>query len=484
MNRPLVTGQDPNAAAIAAKHFNTATPENDLKWQLVHPQPNQYNWEPADSFVAFCEKNQMVAIGHTLVWHGQTPRWVFQDDAGGAITRDALLARMKDHITTVVGHYKGRIKGWDVVNEALEDNGRLRQNSPWVRIIGEGSEDKKYDFIEKAFQWAHEADPDAELYYNDYNLDTSKAKADAAAAIVKDLKSKGLRIDGVGIQLHGGLTYPKPESLDYAITTLAATGVKVMITELDIKTQTRGPRGADISQVNRESTSDPNAAAAETQKKLADKYAEIFSVLLKHKKDISRVTFWGVYDKTSWIGGSPLLFDRNYQPKEAFFAVVKTASSSSPEADQPGAAGARRTRRIRRTDRAGSGRQARLRRSARRVQGQAREHPSWRADDGRVRLQDGRNAPEDACLHAARLLHRPKIPRALPAARHRRRRTRMAATVQPGEHPRQPAGRRQDPADDRGHAQRPGPGQRPRRRERLRRRRRLSPISRTICSRT
>ncbi len=334
LNRPLVTGQDPNAAAIAEKHFSTATPENDLKWQLVHPQLNQYNWEPGDRFVAFCEKNQMVPIGHTLVWHGQTPRWVFQDDAGGTITRETLLARMKDHITTVVGRYKGRIKGWDVVNEALEDNGQLRQKSPWLRIIGEGSEDKKYDFIEKAFQWAHEADPDAELYYNDYNLDTSRAKADAAAAIVKHLQSKGIRIDGVGIQLHGGLTYPNPETLDYAITTLAATGVKVMVTELDIKTQTRGPRGADVSQVNRESTSDSNAATAETQKKLADKYTEIFSILVKHRKDVTRVTFWGVYDKTSWIGGSPLLFDRDYQPKEAFFAVIKTAASA---ADQPGA---------------------------------------------------------------------------------------------------------------------------------------------------
>ncbi|HPC96757.1 MAG TPA: endo-1,4-beta-xylanase [Sedimentisphaerales bacterium] len=327
LNRPLVTGQDPNAAEIAATHFNTATPENDLKWQLVHPQPNQYNWEPADSFVAFCEKNKMVAIGHTLVWHAQTPRWVFQDDAGNPLTRDALLARMKDHILTVVGRYKGRIKGWDVVNEALEDSGRMR-NTPWFRIIGEGAEDKKYDHIENAFRWAHEADPDAELYYNDYNLEVSKAKCDAAVAIVKHLQSKGLRIDGVGIQLHGGLTYPSVAGLEYAITNLAATGVKVMVTELDIRTQTRGPRGADISQVNRESTSDPTAAAAETQKKLADKYVEIFSTLLKHKKDISRVTFWGVYDKTSWIGGSPLLFDRNYQPKEAFFAVVKAAQDN------------------------------------------------------------------------------------------------------------------------------------------------------------
>ena len=238
LNRPLVSGRDPNAAALAIKHFSTATSENDLKWQLVHPQPNQYNWEPADSYVAFGEKNKMFVIGHCLVWHAQTPRWVFQDDAGNPLTRDALLARMKDHIMTVVGHYKGRVKGWDVVNEALDDSGKMR-NTQWLRIIGEGSEDKKYDHIENAFRWAHEADPDAELYYNDYNLEVSKAKCDAAVAIVKYLKSKGLRIDGVGIQLHGGLTYPSVAGLEYAITSLAATGVKVMITELDLKTQTR-----------------------------------------------------------------------------------------------------------------------------------------------------------------------------------------------------------------------------------------------------
>jgi len=325
LNRNVVTGRDPNAAAIVEKHFSTATSENDMKWQLIHPEPNQYNWGPADSYVAFCEKNKMVVIGHTLVWHGQTPRWVFQDDSGGTISRDALLARMKDHIMTVVGHYKGRIKGWDVLNESLDENGGLRARSPWVRILATGSEDTKYEFIEKAFQWAHEADPDAQLYYNDYNLETSKAKCNGAAAIVKHLRSKGVRIDGVGIQLHGGLNRPSPEGLEYAITTLAATGVKVMVTELDLQTRTGGPRGADITQVNRQSTADANAVAAETQKKLADKYAEIFSVLLKHKKDIARVTFWGVYDATSWIGGSPLLFDRNCQPKEAFFAVVKTA---------------------------------------------------------------------------------------------------------------------------------------------------------------
>lgn len=327
LNRRVVTGRDPNAAAIAVMHFNTATAENDMKWQRIHPQLNTYNWEPADGFMAFCEKNQMVPMGHCLVWHSQVPRWVFRDDSGNALTRDALLARMEDHIKTVVGRYRGRINGWDVVNEALNQDGTLR-NSQWLRIIGEGSEDKQYDFIESAFRWAQEADPDAELYYNDYGLETSKTKCDGAVAIVKRLQSKGIRIDGVGIQLHGGLTYPSAEGLEYAITNLAATGVKVMITELDIRTRRRGYRGADISRVNRQSTSDPNADAADIQKKLAEKYAEIFAVLLKHKKDITRVTFWGVYDGASWIGGSPLLFDRDCQPKEAFFAVVKTAQES------------------------------------------------------------------------------------------------------------------------------------------------------------
>jgi len=327
LNRWVVAGRNAGATEIAVKHFNTATAENAMKWLSLNPWPNRYNWEPADNFVALCEKNKMAVIGHCLVWHSQVPRWLFRDEAGNSLTRNALLARMKDHITTVVGRYKGRVKGWDVVNEALEGDGALR-NSQWLQIIGEGSEEKKYDFIEHAFRWANEADPNAELYYNDYGLETSKAKTDGAVAIVKHLKSKGIRIDAVGIQLHASLTHPNPDGLEYAITSLAATGAKVMITELDIRTRTRGYRGADIRRVNRQSTSDSNADTAEIQKKVADKYAEIFSVLVRHKKDITRVTFWGVYDGASWIGGSPLLFDRDYQPKEAFLAVVKTAQES------------------------------------------------------------------------------------------------------------------------------------------------------------
>jgi len=326
-NRNVVTGQDPQAAAIAIQQFNTATSENDMKWQLIHPQPGQYNWGPADSFMEFCEKHNMVPIGHTLVWHAQVPGWVFTDDSGQPVTRDTLLARMKDHITTVVGRYKGRIKGWDVVNEALNEDGSMR-NTQWFRIIGEGKPEQKFDHIAKAFEYAHQADADAELYYNDYNLDTSKAKCDGAVAIVKHLQSKGLRIDGVGIQLHGGLEYPSKESLEYAINSLAATGVKVMVTELDIRTQTRGYRGADVNQINRQSTADTTAQSEETQQKLAQKYAELFGIFIKHRDKISRVTFWGVYDATSWIGGSPLLFDRNYQPKKAFEAVIKAKTAN------------------------------------------------------------------------------------------------------------------------------------------------------------
>ena len=189
LNRRVVIGRDPGAVAIAERHFNTATAENEMKWQSLNPWPGRYNWDAADNFVAFCEKNGMAVIGHCLVWHSQVPRWVFRDDSGNDLTRDALLARMKDHIMTVAGRYKDRIKGWDVVNEALNENGTLR-NSPWLRIIGEGSEDRQYDFIENAFRWAHEADPRAELYYNDYGIETSKAKCDGAVAIVRHLKSK------------------------------------------------------------------------------------------------------------------------------------------------------------------------------------------------------------------------------------------------------------------------------------------------------
>jgi endo-1,4-beta-xylanase len=236
---------------------------------------------------------------------------------------------MKEHIFTVVGRYKGKVNGWDVVNEALDDDGSFRKTK-WFKIIGE-------DFIAKAFEYAHQADPNAELYYNDFTLD-EPAKRKACVHLVKNLKARGLRIDGVGIQGHWSMKVPSRGALKAFISAMAALGVKVMITEMDIDVLPQAVHhwGADLSvraELRKELDPYVNGLSDEMQKKLADRYAELFSIFLKHADNVSRVTFWGVYDKTSWLNkwpvrgrtNYPLLFDRNYKPKPAFFAVVKTA---------------------------------------------------------------------------------------------------------------------------------------------------------------
>jgi len=198
VNQRQFTEEDKRGVPIIKAQFNSITPENVLKWELVHPRPgtNGYDFGPADRYVEFGEKNGMTIIGHTLVWHSQTPRWVYQDAEGKDLDREALLARMRDHIHTVVGRYKGRIKGWDVVNEALNDNGTLRQ-SRWFKIIGE-------DYIARAFEFAHEADPNAELYYNDYSLE-NEAKRNGCIELVKKLQARGVNIRGIGTQHHNKL---------------------------------------------------------------------------------------------------------------------------------------------------------------------------------------------------------------------------------------------------------------------------------------
>ena len=210
-----------------------------LKWQEVHPQPEGYNFDPADRFVAFGEKNSMFIVGHNLVWHNQTPSWVFEGDSAKPLDREALLKRMRSHIQTVVGRYKGRINAWDVVNEAIEDNGSLRK-SKWQQIIGD-------DYIEKAFQFAHEADPKAELYYNDYN-EWKPEKIQGIKTLVKQLKSKNIRIDGVGLQGHWGLEYPSTQEIENLFAEYGDLGVKIMITELDVTVLPDASRaaGADI----------------------------------------------------------------------------------------------------------------------------------------------------------------------------------------------------------------------------------------------
>ncbi len=219
------TGKDARGTAIILQQFNSISPENVLKWEVVHPRPDAYDFTQSDEYVDFGLKHHMFIVGHTLCWHSQTPDWVFKDDKGNPLTREALLQRLHDHIQTVVGRYKGKINTWDVVNEALNEDGTLRQ-SPWMKIIGP-------DYVVKAFQFAHDADPNAQLIYNDYNLETP-AKRKGAIALIKQLQAAGIPVAAVGMQGHLHLDSPSIADEDAAITGLAATGVKIAITELDI----------------------------------------------------------------------------------------------------------------------------------------------------------------------------------------------------------------------------------------------------------
>ncbi len=334
-----VLGEEPESMALVERQFNAITPENLLKWAEVHPEPDQYNFEPADKYVEFGEKNGMFIVGHTLVWHNQTPRWAFEGVDGKQLDREMALARIKEHIDTVVGRYKGRVKGWDVVNEAIDDNGKLRsgpvgapgqRGEPWHAAIGD-------DYIQKAFEYAHAADPDAELYYNDFN-EWHPAKIEAISQLVRSLQAAGIRIDGLGLQGHWGMDYPKLEEIDHMLSEYGKLRVKLMITELDINVlpDPNRNRGADITrreERRKELDPYPNGLPEEMQQKLADRYAEIFAVFHKHRDKIDRVTFWGVHDGQSWLNywpmqrtNYPLLFDRELRPKPAFEAVIKTAA--------------------------------------------------------------------------------------------------------------------------------------------------------------
>lgn len=328
LNPSQFTETNAAEAALVKKHFNTITAENVMKWEVIHPEPGVYNFEQADQFVKFGEDNGMFIVGHTLVWHSQTPRWVFQDAEGNRVSRDTLIARMRDHIFTVVGRYKGRIQGWDVVNEALNDDGTLRR-SPWYNIIGE-------DYIALAFQFAHEADPDAELYYNDYSMN-NPAKRDGAVRLVKSLQEQGIPVTGIGMQGHYALSYPELEEIAASIKAFSELGT-VMFTELDVAVLPRPSEhwGADLSkraELRAELNPYPDAFPDSMQQALAQRYTDFFRVFLDHKDAITRVTLWGVTDGSSWLNGwpiagrteYPLLFDRQNQPKPAFHALIELA---------------------------------------------------------------------------------------------------------------------------------------------------------------
>ncbi|WP_434931614.1 endo-1,4-beta-xylanase [Shewanella sp. HL-SH5] len=308
--------------------FNVVVAEFGMKMANVLPEQGIYNFTWTDEFFDFAKENGQVVVGHTLVWHKAIPDWFFLDAKGQKLKRDQLLLKLQRHINTYVGRYRGQVLGWDVVNEAFNYDGSFR-NSPWLEIIGE-------DYIEKAFEFAHQADPNAELYYNDYGLVSPKKHA-SVVALVKRLKKKAIPIHAVGIQGHYSLTYPDLKALDKTIARFANLGVKVMITELDVSVLPfPGPedRGED-AEINvaraQQLNPYPEQLSEEAMQQFTNRYRDLFRVFLKHSNSISRVTFWGLTDAHTWrnnwpIPGRadyPLLYDRALKPKPVVKALLE-----------------------------------------------------------------------------------------------------------------------------------------------------------------
>ena len=335
VNPAVTSGRDQASQDIVTKHFNSITVENAMKAAPINPQPGVYNWGPADDYVAFGEKNKMFIVGHTLVWHNQVPAWFFTNAAGKPNTKEEQIERLRSHIEAVAGRYAGRVNGWDVVNEVFENDGSYRNNN-WVTAFGSGDTLVKY-----AFMFAAKYAPNTELYYNEFNA-WRPTKRDAIVRMVKMLQKENIRIDGVGMQAHWGLNYPKNNYIEEAIDAYAACGVKVMITELDVDVLPLSKEGqiagwaanADrqLQLEEFEIFLDPykEGLPDSVQNQLTKRYAELFGIFYKKRDKISRVTFWGIHDGSSWKNGSPipnrtnypLLWGRQHKPKPALNAVL------------------------------------------------------------------------------------------------------------------------------------------------------------------
>ena len=327
LNQWQSDGQDAAASAVVRLHFNSAVAENCMKAECLQPAEGIFDFRTADKLVSYCEENGLTLFGHCLVWHSQAPDWMFTDSYGHPVSREKLADRLEKHIKTVVGHFRGKIYGWDVVNEAIEDDGSFRQ-SPLYKILGE-------EFIEIAFRAAQESDPNVQLYYNDFSM-SKPGKREAVCRLIKKLKSKGIRIDAVGMQSHNGLDYPNLDEYEKSIDAFAACGVKVMMTELDLNVlpNPSGFGGADIAQ-NYEFQQKYNPYAAglpkEMEKKINNRWLEFFQIYQRHRHQISRINLWGIADHNSWLNewpikgrtNYPLLFDRQYQAKSVVNEIIK-----------------------------------------------------------------------------------------------------------------------------------------------------------------
>ena len=329
LNLDQIEGRDNAGVEIVKHQFNSITAENCMKSMYLQPKEGEFFFEEADKFVEFGETNGMHMVGHTLIWHSQAPDWFFTDEEGNDVSRDALIERMRNHIATVVGRYKGRIHGWDVVNEAILEDGTYR-DSKFYSIIGE-------EYIPLAFEFAHEADPDAELYYNDYGMGL-EGRRNGVASMVKSLQEKNIPIHGIGMQGHMGLGYPDINEYEKSIQAYFELGLTVMITEMDVIVLPfpNSDVTAEVSlsyeyrqEMNPYTDGLPGPVATAWE----EQYVDFFKLFLKHHDKISRVTLWGVSDATSWRNDwpmqgrmdYPLLFDRDCQPKPVVNELIKLA---------------------------------------------------------------------------------------------------------------------------------------------------------------
>jgi endo-1,4-beta-xylanase len=334
LNTQQIEEKDTSAAKLVPVQFNAATPENIMKAEIIHPQWDKYNFDLADKMIEYGKKHNIRINGHTLVWHSQLPAF-----ARNIKDVDSFKTFFNDHITTIASRYNGKIYSWDVVNEALNEDGTMRK-SVFLDKLGD-------DFVTEAFRIAQKAAPNTELYYNDYNIEQPKKRA-GAIAIIKKIQAAGVRIDGVGIQGHWHVNKIPLKDIEESILEFSALGIKVMFTELDIEVLQRNFQGADVSQrVASNPALNPyvNGLPDSVQLQLANDYESLFKLFLKHKDKVTRVTFWGVADGNSWLNGwpvrgrtnYPLLFDRQYKPKPAYYKVIalKTNTGAGESAKKP-----------------------------------------------------------------------------------------------------------------------------------------------------
>ena len=329
INNDQATGKDSLSDKIILNQFNAITAENCMKSEVIQPEEVKFDFTQADHFVNFGLKHKLFIHGHVLIWHSQAPNWFFVDQNGKDVSREVLIERMKKHITTVVSRYKGKVKSWDVVKEAIMDDGSWRPNK-FYQIIGE-------DYVRLAFEFAHQADPDAQLIYNDYSMAHPGRKA-GVIKMIRNLQKQGIKVDGIGMQGHFSMDFPTIADEEKSIVAFAQLGCKVLITELDLTVIPFPTKnvGADVAMrfaYDKTMNPYPDGLPDSVATKWNLRLGEFFKMFIRHSDKISRVTIWGVTDHQTWrndwpIPGRkdyPLLFDRNYQPKPVVKTIIDEA---------------------------------------------------------------------------------------------------------------------------------------------------------------